>query len=102
MVDLDIERIELPTDWVNGLVIIKKPNGKLHICLAPRPLNNAIKREHLHPPTAEEIFSQMSGAFFFSKLDASWGYWQMKGDKESSHLLAFGTTLGRYCFKRLL
>ena len=44
----------------------------------------------------------MSGAFFFSKLDASWGYWQMKEDKESSHLLAFGTTLGRYCFKRLL
>ena len=78
MVDLDItEPIENSTDWVNGLVIVEKPNGKLRICLDPRPLNNAIKREHFHLPTAEEIFSQMSGACFFSKLDASSGYWQI-------------------------
>ena len=101
MVDLDIERIQKPTDWINDLAIIEKPNGKLRICLDPRPLNNAIKREHLHLPTAEEIFSQICGACFFSKLDASSGYWQIKRDEESLHLLAFGTTLGRYRFKRL-
>ena len=35
MVDLEdiIEPIEKPTDWVNGLVIVEKPNGKLRICL---------------------------------------------------------------------
>ena len=88
MVDLDIiEPIEEPTDWVNGLVVVEKPNEKLHICLDPRPLNNAIKREHLHLPTAEEIFSQMSGACFFSKLDASSGYWQIK--VEEGKLISF-------------
>ena len=102
MVDLEfIEPIEKPTDWVNGLVIVEKPNGKLRICLNPRPLNNAIKRQHLHLPTADEIFSQMSGACFSSKLAASSGYCQIKVDEESSHLLAFGTPLGRYRFKRL-
>ena len=102
MSDLDItEPIKKPTDWVNGLVIVKKPNGKLRICLDPRPCNNAIKREHLHLPTAEEIFSQITGACFFSKLDASLGCWQIKVDEESSHLLALGTPLRRYCFKRL-
>ena len=102
MVDLDIiEPIEKPTDWVNGLVIVEKPNGKLRICLDPRPLKNAIKREHRYLPTAEEIFSQMSVACFFSKLDASLGYWQIKVHEESPHLLAFCTPLGRYCFKRL-
>ena len=36
MVDLDITKpIEKPTDWVNGLVIEEKPNGKLRICLDP-------------------------------------------------------------------
>ena len=63
------EPIKKPTDWVNGLVSVEKPNGKLHICLDPRALNNAIKREHLYLPTAKEIFSQMSSACFFSKLD---------------------------------
>ena len=92
MIDLDIvEPIEKPTDLVNGLEIVEKPNGKLRICLDPRPLNNAIKREHLHLPTAKEIFSQMSGACFFLKVDASSGYWQIKVDEESSHLLAYGT-----------
>ena len=43
----------------------------------------------------------MSGACFFSKVDASTGHWQIKVDEESSHMLAFGTALGRYRFKRL-
>ena len=43
----------------------------------------------------------MSGACFFSKLDASSGYWQIKVGEESSHILAFGTPLGRHRFTRL-
>ena len=35
-----------PTDWVNPMVVVEKPNGKLRICLDPGPLNKAIKREH--------------------------------------------------------
>ena len=36
MVDLDIiEPVHEPTDWINGLVIVEKPNGKLRICLDP-------------------------------------------------------------------
>ena len=101
-VDLDIiEPVDEPTDWVNGLVIVEKPNEKPQICLDPRPLNQAIKREHLHLPIAEGLFSQMSGAKYFSKLDANSGYWQIKVDRESSNLLTFGTTIGRFQFKRL-
>ena len=60
-----------------------------------------MKREHLHLPTTEELFSQMSGAKYFSKLDASSGYWQIKVDRESSNLLTFGTSIGIFRFKRL-
>ena len=65
IVDLDIiELTEKSTNWVNGLVIVEKPNGKPDICLDPRPLNNAIKREQLPLSNAEKIFSQLSGAYF--------------------------------------
>ena len=68
MVDLDIiDLIDKPTDWVNGLLIVEKPNEKLRICLDSRPLNYAIKREHFHLSTFEEIFTQMSGACFLLK-----------------------------------
>ena len=43
----------------------------------------------------------MSGSQYFSKLDASSGYWQIKVDEESSNLLTFGTPFGRLWFKRL-
>ena len=58
MVDLDfIDPFRETTDSVNSLVIAEKPNGNLCISLDPRPLNNAIKLEHLHLPTVEKIFS---------------------------------------------
>ena len=59
MVTLDItEPVEKPTEWVNALVVVSKPNGKLRICLDPRPLNNAIKRQHHRLPTTEEIIAK--------------------------------------------
>ena len=102
MVDLDIiETVQKPTYWFNRLVVVENPNGKLRLCLYPRTLNKAIKREHLHLPTANEIFSQMSEALYFSKLDPSSGYWKIKVDEQGSNLLTFGTPSGRYRFKRL-
>ena len=74
MVDLDIiEPVQKPTNQVDGLVVVEKPNRKLWVSLNPRSLNKAVKHEHLHLPTAKEI-SKMSGASYFSKLDASSGY----------------------------
>ena len=34
--------LEEPTDWVNSMAIVEKPNGSLRICLDPRHLNKAI------------------------------------------------------------
>ena len=93
------EEADKPTDWVNAMVVVEKTNGKLRICLDPRLLNQAIKRQHYRLPTATEIISEMAGAKFFSKLDASNGYWTIKVDEESSNLLTFGKAFGRYKFK---
>ena len=55
-VDLDlIETVDKLTDWVNG--------------------------EHLHLPTVEELFSQMSVAKYLLKWDSILGYWQIKVDR---------------------
>ena len=71
MIKLDvIEPVSEPTEWVNPLVTVEKPNGKLRVCLDPRDLNKAIKRQHYKLPTAEELFSEMTGARYFSKLGA--------------------------------
>ena len=96
-----IEKVDQPTDWVNSIVLTEKHNGDLRICLDPKDLNRAIKREFLQMPTAEEIMSMMSDAKLFLKIDASAGYWQIKLDEDSANLLAFNTPFGRYRFMRM-
>ena len=90
-----------PTDWVNGIVTPIKKNVDLRVCLDPRPLNRAIKREHYKLPTREEVTAQFANAKFFSELDASKGFWRLKLDEESSKLTCFNTPFGRKRFLRL-
>ena len=96
-----IKKVEEPTEWVSQLVVAKKPNGNLRICIDPKDLNRALMRSHYQMPTAEEIFSKMAGAKIFSKLDASSGYWQIKLDEASSKLVTFNSLFERFCFTRL-
>ena len=101
LVSLNVtEKVDHPTDWVNSIVLVDKGDGSIRVCLDPKDLNKAIKREFTQLPTPEEM-SMMAGATRFCKIDASSGYWQIALDEESSNLLAFNTPFGRYKFKRL-
>ena len=95
-----------PTDWVNSVVLSETTNGKgevtkIRVCLDPRDLNKAIKREHYYTKTIDEVVTQLSGAKFFSVVDAKKGYWHVPLDEASSYLTTFNTPFGRYRFTRL-
>ncbi|CAB3252665.1 unnamed protein product [Arctia plantaginis] len=96
-----IAKVDKPTDWVNSMTVVKKPNGSLRICLDPRNLNSAIKREHFKLPTFEEIVTKLAGSKYFSTLDAKQGFWQVKLHKDSTDLCTFNTAFGRYKFLRM-
>ena len=96
-----IKPVSEATDWVSSLVIAKKPDGRLRVCLDPRDLNKAIKRPHHRNITTEEITHQLAGATVFSKLDARSGYWAIQLDEQSSKLTTFNSPFGRYSFCRL-
>ena len=95
-----IQSVDEPTDWVSSLVVVTKKNGQLRVCLDPRNLNKVIKREHYQLPSREEITAEFANAKFFSKLDASSGFWQIELDDDSSQLCTFITPFGRYRFLR--
>ena len=96
-----IVRQEEPTEWVNSLVVVQKPNGAVRLCIDPRDLNTAMKRSHYPIKTVDEVASRLQGANTFSILDAKSGFWQLKLDEESSRLCTFNTPIGRYRFTRL-
>ena len=97
-----IAPIEEPTDWVNSIVVVGKPNGNLRICIGLKNLIKAIKRPHYVIPKTEEIISKMWGAERFTKLDGSNAYWQFPIHENSSELLTFNSPTGRYRFLRSL
>ena len=90
-----------PTDWVSSLVTVLKPGGAVRVCLDPRDLNRAIKRQHYPLKTVEEVMANMPGVKYFSKLDATSSFWQIALDDESSKLCTFNTPFGRYRYLRL-
>ena len=84
-----------------SIAYVIKPDSSLRICLDPKHLNEALKRNQHHIPTLEELTHRFSGATIFSKLDAKSGYWSVPLDAQSQLYTTFNTPFGRFCFKRL-
>jgi hypothetical protein len=39
-----IKSVAEPARWVSALLVVTKPNGKVRLCLDPKPYNKALKR----------------------------------------------------------
>ena len=96
-----IAPISEPTPWVSSLAVAVKKSGALRICIDPRPLNAALKRERYQLPVLEDILPELSKAKVFSIVDLKPGYWHCVLAPESSVLTTFATPNGRYRWIRL-
>ncbi len=70
-----IVKIQEPTDWCTGMVVVPKPNGKVRICVDLTNLNQSVQRERHPLPAIDQILAQLAGAKVFSTLDANSGFW---------------------------
>ncbi|CAG2205039.1 unnamed protein product [Mytilus edulis] len=96
-----IKAVDTPTDWVSSLVTVKKPNGKLRICIDPKPLNKALKRSHYPLPIIDDLLPELNKAKIFSKCDVKNGFWHVNMDKSSSYLTTFETPFGRFRWMKM-
>ena len=87
-----ITDVERPTEWVHNLVVTEKKNGSLRLCLDPRPLNKAIKREHHAISTAGDVQAQLAGKKIFTVVDMRDAFWHVKLSEPSSYLCTFSTS----------
>lgn len=97
-----ISRIEEPTEWCSGMVVApKKSKDEIRICVDLSPLNEAVCREKFILPSVDQTLGMLSGAKFFTKIDANMGFWQIPLTKDCAHYTTFITPFGRYFFNRL-
>ena len=96
-----IEKINSPTEWCAGLVVVPKSDGRVQMCVDLTKLNTNVCRERLMHPTVEYILAQIGDAKYFLKLDANSSFWRVELNPESCELTTFITPVGRYCFDHL-
>ena len=82
-----IKAVNKPTDWVSSLLAFKKPNGKLRICIDPKPLNKALRRSHYPLPVIEDVLPDLAKARIFTLCDVKNGLWHVELDVQLSNYL---------------
>lgn len=95
-----ISKIDTPTPWCAGMVVVPKKSDDVRICVDLKPLNKNVLREP-HPIPRVDDTALLTGATCFSKLDANSGFWQIPLSEESCLLTTFITPFGRYHFNKL-
>ena len=96
-----IRKVEKPTPWCAGMVVVPKSNGKVRICVDLTKLNESVYRENHPLPEIDALLGEISQSKVFTKLDANSGFWQQKLANESQLLTAVLTPFGRYCYQRM-
>jgi hypothetical protein len=63
-----IAKVTTSTEWISSMVAVRKPSGKLRICIDPKDLNKALLRPHYPIPTAtiDEILPRLANAKVFT------------------------------------
>jgi len=95
-----IERIESST-WMSNLVVARKKDGNIRLCVNLEEVNKAVISTRYPSPTMDELASTLAGAKVFSKIDLKWGYLQMPLAESCRFVTAFVTHEGVFQFKTL-
>lgn len=68
-----IKPVEI-TDWVSPMVIVKKKNGKLRVCVDYRKLNACTQKDHFPLPFITLLLEEVGGHARYTFMDGYAGY----------------------------
>ncbi len=78
------------------VLFARKKGGEWRMCIDYRALNKITVKDKFPLPRAEDLFDQLKGARYFTKIDLKSGYHQIKVRKEDILKMAFRTPLGSF------
>ncbi|XP_035838246.1 uncharacterized protein LOC118485856 [Helianthus annuus] len=84
--------------WGAPVLFVKKKDGSMRLCIDYRELNKITIRNQYPLPRIDDLFDQLQGAQFFSKIDLRSGYHQLKVKNDDVPKTAFRTRYGHYEF----
>lgn len=92
---------ESESPFASPIVVVKKKNGDIKLCIDYRKLNRQSIRDAYALPNIEEAFSAFTGSKWFSVMDLKSGYYQVEMEEEDKFKTAFVTPMGFWEFNRM-
>jgi len=89
------------SEYASPIVLVKKKNGELRMCVDLRDVNKKVYKELYPLPLIEDQINSLCHAKYFTTLDMRSGFYQMEIEEKSRHILAFVTPDGHYEFNRM-
>ena len=87
--------------YSSPVVLVAKPDGTVRFCIDYRALNAKTVFDGEPIPDMDDLFTQLSQAQCFAKLDLTKGYWQIPVAEEDRPKTAFQTPLGLFQWTRM-
>ncbi|GKB27682.1 putative reverse transcriptase domain-containing protein [Tanacetum coccineum] len=94
------EKIVIVRDFPEGapMLFVKKKDGSFRMCIYYRELNKLTVKNRYPLPRIDDLFDQLQGSQFFSKIDLRSGYHQLRVHEDDILKTAFRTCYGHFGF----
>lgn len=92
---------ESESSFSSPIVVVRKKNGDIRLCIDYRNLNLQTVRDAYPLPNLEESLSALAGSKWFTVLDLKSGYYQTEMDEADKAKTTFVTPMGFWEFNRM-
>ncbi|GBO22891.1 Transposon Tf2-9 polyprotein [Araneus ventricosus] len=92
---------ETCSDYCSPLVLCKKKDGNLRLCIDYRKLNAKTVKDRYPLPLIEEVLDQLHSGKFFSTIDLKNGFFHVEMEEDSKKFTSFVTHDGQYEFNKV-
>ncbi|GKB25875.1 putative reverse transcriptase domain-containing protein [Tanacetum coccineum] len=87
--------------WGALVLFVKKKDGSFRMCIDYRELNKLTVKNRYPLPRIDDLFDQLQGSQFFSKIDLRSGYHQLRVHEDDIPKTMFRTRYGHFEFNRI-
>nr|GEX62394.1 putative reverse transcriptase domain-containing protein [Tanacetum cinerariifolium] len=87
------------SSWGAPVLFVKKKDGSFRMCIDYRELNKLTVKNRYPLPQISDLFDQLQGSSFYSKINLRSGYHQLRVREQDVPKTAFKTRYGHYEFQ---
>lgn len=87
--------------WMSPVVLVKKKDGTLRMCIDFRRLNKVTKRDPYQLPRVDSLTDRMQGCQYFTSIDVLSAFWNVPMAEQDIQKTGFSTAFGNFEWTRM-